>query len=211
MKLKAIVVISALAGVVVLAGCETMSAEECAVADWGALGYEDANSNGASRFADRSESCAEKGFASDAEAYRRGFADGMYEFCRPERGFQFARRGGAFNGSCPAELEYDFAQAYADGQRVRALQSDIDRARSEVSNAESRRRQIDEDLRDRETALRAAATDAERNQLREAINLLHRQRRENNDDLRLAQEQVQRLERLMGSLRYEIGGRWGPW
>src|SRR5262245_10181029 len=106
MRLQGILCAIALAaGAALLASCEPMSAEECAVADWRALGFTDASQNGADRFGERSESCAERGMAADFDGYRSGFAEGMYEFCQPTRAFAFARRGGSFNGACPAELE----------------------------------------------------------------------------------------------------------
>ena len=51
-------------GAFALSACETMSAEECALADWRSLGYSDASGSGATRFADRQESCNKKGYAS---------------------------------------------------------------------------------------------------------------------------------------------------
>lgn len=211
MKLKALVLLAAFAGIAALASCETMSAEECATADWRAVGYGDANSNGADRLASRAESCADKGLSADAERYHDGFNEGMYAFCQPERGFSYARNGGSFNGACPAELDRDYRFAQTDGRRVHDLQSEIDSARSTISSAESRKNQIDEDLRDRQRALDQATTDEERRNLRRAIDELRDNRRDANDDIRTAQEQVPRLERQMNDLRYEIGGRYGPW
>src|SRR5574338_602734 len=105
MKLKALLVAAALAaGGALLASCETMSEEQCQVADWHALGYSDAAGAANDRFADRAESCARKGVSSDQAAYYAGFEDGMRAFCTPEHGFQFARNGGSFSGSCAADL-----------------------------------------------------------------------------------------------------------
>lgn len=211
MKLKALALVAALAGLGALASCETMSAEECVAADWRSLGYQDAERSGSDRFQDRAESCAESGIVADEAAYQRGFFDGMYAFCRPERGFEFARNGGSFSGQCPAELESDFRYAYADGRRVHEVMSQLESARSAISGAESQRRQIDEDLRDRERALAAAATDDERQRWRNAIAQLHRERRDNDSDLEEARRNVRHYERLVSDLRFDIGMRWGPW
>jgi hypothetical protein len=177
-----------------------MSAEECAGADWGALGYRDADNNGQDRFGDRAESCADKGYSADAESYRRGWAEGIRSFCQPYRGFAFARDGGSFAGACPAELDEDFRYAYNDGRRVYDVQQDVQEARNEISRFESRRRELDEDLREAEDDLDEATIDE-----------LRRQRRDNNDDLDVAQRNLPRLERMLSDLRYEIGNRWGPW
>jgi hypothetical protein len=211
MKLKALALVAAVAGIAALSGCETMSAEECAAADWGQLGYRDADNNGQDRFADRAESCAEKGYSADPDTYRGGWSEGIRAFCQPYRGFAFARAGGSFNGSCPGDLDEGFRYAYGDGRRVYDLQQDVQEARNEVSRFESRRRELDEDLREAEDDLDEATTDEERTRIRNRIDELRRQRRDNNDDLDVAQRNVPRLERLMSELRYEIGDRWGPW
>jgi len=212
MKLKALLVAAALAaGGALLASCETMSAEQCAAADWGSLGYSDAAGAANDRFADRAQSCADKGFQPDQSAYYDGFANGMRAFCTPEHGFQFARNGGSFSGTCAADLAEDFSYAYADGRRVHDAQSEVDNARSQISSIESRRNQIDEDLRDRQNALRDATTDEDRQRLQGNIDDLRRRRRDANEDLRVANDALPRLLRNLDNIRGEIGGRYGPW
>ncbi len=194
-----------------LSACETMSAEECAAADWRGLGFNDAANNGADRFGDRAESCAKKGFGADGPAYSSGFSAGMHQFCQPPNGFAFARRGGTFNGSCPAELQYDFLAAYNDGRRVRDAEYELSDARSDIGTIESRRREMDEDLRDRERELAAATTNEERDRVRGEIDRLRRERRDVNDDLSVAEERVHYAQRRVDDLHMEIGDRWAPW
>ncbi len=207
----AVLALLALVSGFALTACETMSAEECAAADWRALGFNDAANNGAERFGDRAESCAEKGFGADGGAYASGFSDGMYQFCQPPNGFAFARRGGVFNGSCPADLQYDFLAAYNDGRRVRDAEYELSDARSDISALESRRRDIDEDLRDREREFAAATVEEERKRLQEEIDRLRRERRNANDDLRSAEQRIYYAQRRIDDLRLEIGARWAPW
>jgi hypothetical protein len=211
MKLKALALVAAVAGLAGLMGCETMSAEECAVADWAALGHADAASNGSSRIDARATSCGERGISVDAEAYHRGFDAGMYEFCQPANGFAFGRRGGSFSGYCPGELQQDFGYAFNDGQRVRAAEQALNSAESEISRLRGNRQEIDDNIGSHERQLAEATTDAERNRHRAEIERLQRERRRNNDDLRIAQEQIPYAQRAVDRLRYEIGNRWGDW
>ncbi|MEJ0060341.1 MAG: DUF2799 domain-containing protein [Terricaulis sp.] len=212
MRLKLIAFAVLAAAVIGISGCETMSAEECAVADWRTLGFNDAAQSGADRLTDRSESCAEKGLLADANAYRSGFNDGMYEFCQPPRGFQFARRGGSFNGYCPAELDQPFRRAFSDGARVYSAEQALASARSEVSRLESRRNEIDDDIGSHErTIANPETTEERRQQMRRELEGLRRERRDVNDDIRTVQERVPQAQRLLDDLRYEIGGRWGSW
>jgi hypothetical protein len=209
MKLQAIAFAGAVAALIALSGCETMSAEECATADWHGLGYSDADRTGQDNLANRAESCAEKGISADVSAYRRGFDDGLRAFCQPPRGFDFARRGGSFNGYCPGDLDEDFRYAYADGRRVYDLQQEIDRARSAVDTAIGRRDELDDDIRGQEGLLQAATTDDERRRIRATIEGMRRERRDVNDDIRVAQEQLPNLNYQMNRLRSELSGRWG--
>ncbi len=209
MKLQALAMVGAVAALAMLASCETMSAEECATADWRQLGYADADRTGQDNLADRAESCLEKGIAADAQAYHSGFEDGLRSFCQPPRGFDFARRGGSFNGYCPADLDESFRYAYGDGRRVYDLQQSIDAAHRNVDNAIRRRNEIDDNIGGQEGLLQAATTDAERNRIRDVIEGMRRERRDVNDDLRVAQEQLPRLTYQMNVLRSELGGRWG--
>lgn len=209
MKLQALALIGVVFALSALAGCETMSVEECATADWRQLGYADADRNGTDNLANRAESCADKGIAADAQAYHIGFEDGLRSFCQPPRAFDFARRGGSFNGYCPGDLDEGFRYAYGDGRRVYDLQQSIDAARRAVDTAVRRRNEIDDNIRGQEGLLQAATTDAERNRIRDVIEGMRRERRDVNDDLRVAQEQLPRLTYQMNVLRSELGGRWG--
>jgi hypothetical protein len=199
------------AAVVGVAGCQTMSAEECAAADWRALGYEDAAQRGADRLLKRGEDCAKTGVSADAEAYQSGFAMGMREFCIPERGFVFARRGGVFEGACPADLEAEFRPAYLDGVRVRQAESALQTAQVRVSVLENQRARIDRETGEAESALSQATTKEERDRLTNQINGLRRDRRRTSDDLAYARSRVPVLEDAVLRLRDEIGDRWGPW
>lgn len=207
--LLAAAVLAVCAGV--LASCETMSAEECAAADWRTLGFTDAAQNGTSRLAERSQACAERGFLADADAYMAGQVNGFYEFCQPRRAFQFARRGGAFNGSCPGEMQSAFFAAFNDGERVHDAEEELEQARGRVSSLESRRREIDDNIGSRERSFAEATTDEERARHRAEIDRLRRERHDVNEDIRVAQANLPRMQRFLDDLRYEIGGRWGAW
>ena len=211
MRLKIMAFVAVAAAFIGLSGCETMSAEQCAAADWRGLGFSDAAQNGSDRLSQRAQSCAEKGLTADSNAYMEGFHQGMYEFCRPERGFQYARNGGSFNGACPAELEQPFRAALFDGQRVHQAQSDVDSARSHISSLESDIREIDDNIGSHERRLAEAQNDTDRATERNAIERLRRERRDKNDDIRTAQHSIPQLERVVSDLHYEIGNKWGAW
>ncbi|MCA8888951.1 MAG: DUF2799 domain-containing protein, partial [Parvularculaceae bacterium] len=74
-----------------------MSKEECRLADWQAIGYEDgARGAPVSAISARREICAKKAnVAPDMDAYLVGRAQGLEIFCRPSNGFELGARGGA--------------------------------------------------------------------------------------------------------------------
>lgn len=212
MNLRAMALAAAACAAIGLAACETMSAEECAAADWRALGFHDAAQTGSDRFASRSESCAEKGFAADYNAYQTGIQEGLYEFCQPNRAFYFARNGGSFNGTCPGELQEDFSYAFADGQRVNYAEAALSAAESEVSRLENERDRLDEDIRSRERTIANSETTREaREQAERELDQFRRRRRDINDDIRVAQARIPDARRALDNIRYEIGNRWGSW
>ncbi len=119
--------------VVGLSGCASMSAEECMVSDWSAIGYEDGSRGFTSdRFTQHRKACAKHGVAADFQAYQQGRKQGLREFCQPGRGFTVGVNGGRYNGVCPAELESDFVEAYNAGYKLYSLRAAVNNANAAI-------------------------------------------------------------------------------
>jgi len=109
-----------------LAGCATMSKEECEATDWRTVGYEDgAMGQGIERLASRRQACAKHGVSLDLAAYRAGRDEGLLEFCQPANGFRAGTRGRDYSGACPAHLAADFEDAYRAGRELWRLESRV--------------------------------------------------------------------------------------
>src|SRR3546814_17035484 len=80
-----------------LASCNTMSKEECRVADWKVVGDTDgaAGYDPQRRFADHVKSCAKSGAAPDQTGWYEGYRSGITRYCPPLSG---ASNGGAGRG-----------------------------------------------------------------------------------------------------------------
>ena len=66
------------AAVIVLQGCATMSVDECATADWRAIGYEDGTRGETLAKAQKREAaCSKHGYAMDQLAYGHGRSEGL--------------------------------------------------------------------------------------------------------------------------------------
>lgn len=111
--------VAGLGALVTLGGCAHMNEDECLLADWYTIGYEDgATGAEASRVGRHREVCAQHGVAPDFEAYQAGREEGLREFCRPPNGFRQGESGAAYSGVCPADLEPQFLAAYRAGRQL---------------------------------------------------------------------------------------------
>lgn len=118
-----------------LAGCATMSKEECAQADWYLKGLDDATQGYAlDRAVEHGKACARVKIVPDMKDYREGHGKGARLYCVPEKAYSEGRRGAPYNGICPAELENRFLRAYRDGQELYNIQRNMDRMASQISN-----------------------------------------------------------------------------
>jgi hypothetical protein len=138
----------------VLGGCASMSAEECAVSDWHTIGFEDGSQGQpADRVGDHRRACAEHGIAPDFAAYRAGREEGLQLFCQPSRGFDLGARGGHYNGVCAANLEPPFLDAYRSGAQLYTLQSNVSSATSRINARESELQRTRDLIREKEAQL----------------------------------------------------------
>ena len=110
----------------ILSGCATMSQDECRMADWYSVGFEDGvRGAGADNIGKHREACAEHGIAPDFDRYQAGRDSGLVEFCQPSKAYRLGVAGGGYNGVCNSELEEDFLIAYRDGRHLYKLQSQV--------------------------------------------------------------------------------------
>ncbi|MFW5926464.1 MAG: DUF2799 domain-containing protein [Wenzhouxiangella sp.] len=131
---------------VVVAGCATMTPEECAVADWEHLGERDGRSGQSPEyFARRASDCAEAGYDADQAAWRRGWDRGIVDFCTPGSGFREGLEGHGYDHICPGHLEDRFLDGYEAGVAIHDAETRLDRTRSEIERAEKRLEELHEE------------------------------------------------------------------
>jgi len=111
-----------------MTGCAVISEEECVTGDWHAIGFEDgANGRTLDRLTRYRETCADYGITADADAYRSGRNEGLYDYCQPDRGYRVGLSGDTYNGVCHADLERDFVNAHAMGYQLYTLRYEVSR------------------------------------------------------------------------------------
>jgi hypothetical protein len=160
----------------VLASCQTISKEECAVTNWRDLGVRDGQQGfPATRIERHSSACAKAGITVDTTAYLGGRDIGIRSYCTPANGLQVGRSGSNYRNSCPAELEPAFLRSYLAASQLRRAENRLrdaqrrvqtltDRAFSNELTPEQRRelqldvREARTDVRQRELDVRDAQT-----------------------------------------------------
>ena len=132
-----------------ISGCAGMSEEECLVADWHALGYEDgAAGRQVAQLGMRRQACAEYGVRPDTTAYRAGRDEGLELYCTEQRGFRLGRAGQNYNGVCPADLEGLFLHAHQAGRELYLAQRAVNEVSGALHSAEEEREHILDDITD---------------------------------------------------------------
>lgn len=210
---KLIILAAATASVLTLGSCATMSEDQCLAGAWGQQGYADGRSGQpASRLDDHTSACAKYGVIPDARSYYSAREDGLRDYCTPSRGFQAGREGSSYANVCPPQLEMDFLPAYRDGQMVYAVEQALSSARSSVSSLGSRAEDLDEKIRAKRSEMRASGlTDEQREQIRDRIGEIRREREGVLRDWRRAQDEVIDAERHLREVQYQLGNRYGRW
>lgn len=132
--------------VLLLAGCSSISPQECQVGDWFAIGKTDGQQGFAStKFRDYQKECAKHGVASDFRAYEQGHAQGVMQYCTYDAGRELGQSGGGYNKVCAGALETQFRLGYERGRKwyqaesaLLNLQKTLQRNASTISQLEQR-------------------------------------------------------------------------
>jgi hypothetical protein len=136
-----------LAGLWALAGCSSMSANQCLATDWRTVGYEDGVAGySGDRVGQYRKACTKHGISPDLNAYQGGRDQGLREFCKPLNGFRVGAHGRGYNGACPAELDGPFLEAYESGRELYNLRSRVNSTANQINSMRSESDRIDADL-----------------------------------------------------------------
>ena len=130
--------------VLLASGCATLNKDECKVADWRLIGYQDgvAGKSAATIGAYRKD-CAEHAVVPDLDAYQAGRAAGLQEYCKADNGYRLGRAGEGYATVCPPDLESDFRAAYNEGREIFIARSVVKRTRGRII-------QLEQDMHDLE-------------------------------------------------------------
>ena len=193
--------------------CATMSEEQCLAGDWSGQGYGDGMAGlTMSRLDEHAEACVKHGVTPDASAYAEGRRQGLIHYCTPDKGFEVGRTGSGYAGVCPAELEADFMPAYRDGQIVHEVEQALANARSRVDSLGGRLEELDDKITAKQAEARAdGLTEEQREQIRNRIQEIRRERADTEREWRRAQDEIDEAERDVRDVRWRFRSQYGNW
>jgi hypothetical protein len=146
-----------------VSGCASMDEDECRVADWRAIGYEDGVSGSpASHIGERREACAEHGITPNFAAYRQGREEGLREYCTPASGYRLGRSGKSMSTACPSDLQGDFRDAYKSGREIYQAASVVRSTKSRLKRKKQELEEVRSSLTSNSTELISPDTTTER-------------------------------------------------
>ena len=109
-------IISLTAIMIMVAGCASVSKEDCLLTDWYEIGRMDGR-QGKPRtaFQGRAKACLEHGISADRQAYYNGHDQGLIYYCTGQKGAELGQQGLSYNPVCPLQLEPNFRAGYNKG------------------------------------------------------------------------------------------------
>lgn len=142
MSLQSITRLCAAIALFFLWGCgsnPTLSEYQCSAGDWYTVGESDGRSGyGQSRLLAHQDACGPQGIVPDSTAYRQGWAQGIAQFCEPERGYQLGVSGHSLPKTCPQQHQPSFAQAYEDGRQLYVARHEVNQLENSIVQTERR-------------------------------------------------------------------------
>lgn len=119
-----------------LAGCASLSPEQCLHADWRQIGYTDGvRGLSGAQIDEHARACAPQGIRPNLDAYLAGRAQGLTSYCQPQNGFELGRRGVAqIIGDCPENLKWAFQDQYNQGRQIYLIESELGSRRNQLNN-----------------------------------------------------------------------------
>ena len=147
-----------------IAGCASLTPEQCMHADWHQIGFSDGTQGlPGSRIDDHAKACAEQGIRPNLDEYLKGRAQGLYSYCQPENGFQVGRRGDDQNAAdCPAYMKSAFLDQYWRGHQIHEIENELARQRSRLDRNRHQIHRKDERIAEIRSELKKSDLPADR-------------------------------------------------
>jgi hypothetical protein len=127
--------VAILAVLALLQGCATLNKDECMLADWRLIGYQDgAAGKSAAVVGEYREDCAKHAVVPDLDAWRAGREEGLQQYCKADNGYRLGNAGRGFAAVCPTTLAAGFRNAYDTGRQFYLARSAVNKTHSRINS-----------------------------------------------------------------------------
>lgn len=131
-------------------GCATLDRDQCRVADWHLIGYQDGvQGKPAGVIGTYREDCAKHGVTPDLAAWRAGRAEGLKEYCTPANAYRLGRAGNGYPVVCPEPAGAGMQAAYDDGRAIYLARSEVKDTHNRIHHREQRIETLEKEKRDK--------------------------------------------------------------
>lgn len=143
-----------------LAACASLSPEECKIADWKKIGFNDAMQGTDMRLVEHTQACAKVNVQPNQSLYQQGYDQGARQFCNYDKGFEFGKANRNVGSICERiGMSKEFNTGYVQGKHLYTLDQMLYRStppylghKHEKKHHEEKERE--KRLDDKETALK---------------------------------------------------------
>lgn len=164
-----------------LAGCSTLSEQECRSADWHRIGIKDGQQGEpASLLEEHKDSCKSYGIRPDENRYLAGRNTGLTEYCQPGNAFRTGLNGEEYKGVCPPESDMQF-------RRYNAAALEVYHSKRKLGEVENKLSREERELEKKDI------TEKEKLHVLEEIRNLDRKRDRLRSDLHYQERELDRL------------------
>ena len=124
---------------VFLSSCATMSKDECKVANWKDVGFNDGSNGQEVLLSSHSKSCAKVGVAPKTAQYMKGYHEGEKQYCTRDNGLLAGEKNRYVGGICKsASLKPVFMSGYNKGKLRYKKISIINSKKKELKDIDSK-------------------------------------------------------------------------
>lgn len=123
-----------------LAGCASLSKDQCLNGDWGQIGFVDGMRGlPPDQLNEHAKACSEYGVQTNFNQYMLGRSRGLINYCQPENAFNVGRAGQTGNvAACPPNMQYAFLFELRRGVEINQMESELEPLRTRISLNNSR-------------------------------------------------------------------------
>lgn len=134
----------AIAGLALLAGCASLSEEECLSGDWAGIGQRDgaAGRVAETQFARHVKACEAAGVTPQRSAWQAGYAQGLQSYCTPSSGLDAGLAGRSYRNVCPATSESGFLRGFEIGTADHKARAEVSGIQRKIARLQARNREI---------------------------------------------------------------------